>query len=98
MRKSYTKPMIYAESFVLVEHVAACAPLSAGHNQNDIEFCGIVDSGNTSIFLDGVDNCNNQLGPEFTSNSDLLKELLASLGITCYNSAMDTAGSVLFGS
>ena len=85
MKKTYTKPVLYAETFQPVEHIALnCVP-SPNVNATDATACYYQDA-NLSLFNDGVTGCTNE-GWEIEwgeSLTEFLKRMTEG-GMMCYN-------------
>ena len=90
--KTYEKPMLYAESFELVEHIAACSDIyfdKMTHRGFD-KGCafapnGIVDGPMDLVFLSDNSKCN-IVAPNTDDNP------------TCYQGTFVEDGSVVFAS
>lgn len=89
MKKPYTKPMLYAETFELMEHIAACSLDDNVHihvtaRENGPE-CSYTDNGLTlyqsdraaclTTYDEGMDG----------TYADYLESLMKPGGVTCYN-------------
>ena len=91
MRKSYTKPKLYAETFELCEHIANC---TANQSVTTVSYrdgysCTYVDS-NVTLFYAQNGNCDQ--GGWDTDMFDSLDDYLASFGGNrggCYNAFSD---------
>lgn len=62
MRKEYRKPRLYAETFVMVEHIAsgcvgAFPQTDNSHPYHDGSSCLYLDEGNNAYFTMGEDVC-----------------------------------------
>ena len=92
MKKQYQKPVLYAETFALVEHIARCAPPNAEYdraNYGDINSCGFnIGAPGSGMTLFGNDNC--ALAPFLT---DYSMQGAKDAGFQCYNSFFDMAAS-----
>lgn len=93
MRKAYEKPKLYAESFVLTEHIASCRVDGLGTNSaiyatfkngNADGECTFVDS-NLVLFYNS--HCDMDLFDDPSNPS------VDELGIECYN-AFSSAGTL----
>ena len=76
MKKKYTKPLLFVETFELTEHIASNCNVSGRANHTEITSCGF-DNGdpNGMIFLDGVAKCSyDPYAGEYSSNDDLQKD------------------------
>ena len=91
MKKPYEKPRLYAESFALTEHIAACAPNPDGAYASfkDGNTCTYTDA-NLVVFLDAGIGCD--MGLFDDPNNPNLDDI----GMMCYN-AFSTA-DMLFSS
>lgn len=96
MKMEYTKPMLYAETFELMEHITQCANLNSTVNFSDPDnSCGFA--------LNGRDANGNpvapilfQMGLENTSCTDQGDmSLVQTGGIRCYNYFVDE-GTLMF--
>ena len=103
MKKAYTKPKMYAETFQLVEHIAHCSvpdnDLSRATQANET-YCSfnIGYNAGDALFGSGTQSCTlaGLLAAEGLPTSLAGAE---ALGIQCYNSFYDTtAGYTMFGS
>lgn len=87
MKKPYKKPLLFAESFDLLEHIASCAAAD-GHtvvSYRDRNSCSYQD-GDVILFVDkGVNGCQNNYGPFFNDVDDYLASLKIEGGGGCYN-------------
>ena len=99
MKKEYSKPLLYAEKFELVEHIANCnvpnGDFSGANNtSNNIDNCS-YDIGGAVLFKN-YDNC-----ADFWMFSDAgvtpSLEAARDLNVQCYNSFFDP-GYTLFSS
>ena len=86
MKKAYTKPLMFAETFELLEHIASCA---AAEGQTIVTYrdrysCSYKD-GDVTLFNDGVDGCLNNYGPFITSPDDFLASYDPEVSGGCYN-------------
>ena len=87
MKKTYTKPMVYAESFAMLEHIAACtigqgysATLrdTAGDNA-----CAYTDNGLTVFPNEGV--CGGSYNERQYGSWDAYMAAVYGANTTCYN-------------
>lgn len=84
MKKIYEKPMLYAESYELVEHVAGSCALD-GMNQpthRDLSQCGFEVNGGSAIAFQTKSVCLNWWNDDFDAPLN---------DIFCYNTFLDTA-------
>ena len=89
MKKAYAKPMLYAESFTLVEHIASgCAYVTNFGNQCPISEAGVV------FFLSDNSQCNEDAWSMMTfagvdpANATVV-DIIDKVKPTCYNSFAD---------
>lgn len=87
MKKPYSKPALFAESFELAEHIAACSTVNApegfyGTHSEPSLTCQFV-AGGFTLFTDAATGCNQPWGRD-----DI---------IACYDTPNGTPG-VAFGS
>lgn len=90
MKKPYAKPMLYAESFALVEHIAGgCAHVTNFGNQCPISEAGVVffTSEAAGCNGDGISMIEFQYGEGSAANVTV--EQLIGMNIQCYNSFAD---------
>ena len=85
MKKPYDKPRMYAETFQLLEHISSCAVQTGTHpaTYRDGTSCSYSD-GDITIFNNGVNGCENNYAPFFTSVDDFLASLEGE-DAGCYN-------------
>lgn len=86
MRMEYKKPMLYAESFTLVEHISQCAHLNSA-TQGDPDNCAFCLNGpgtTPAIFTENVAACTDKyLASDFPGTGDL------NVQGYCYNQFLD---------
>ena len=93
MKRAYTKPAIYIETFELMEHISKC---SANPDITSVLYrgeydCPYVDS-NMAIFHEGVTGCEMNEGTIDYESFDDFDDFLDSFGVErggCYNSFSD---------
>lgn len=86
MKKTYSKPLLYAERFELVEHIASCA-VAAGvtaATYRDRYSCSYQDGDVVLFNQAGVNNCQNNYAPYLSGPDDFLKSLTEE-NSGCYN-------------
>lgn len=89
MKKKYSKPMLFAETFELVEHIAACEGDLAYQTHHDQGKCAVTLSGKDgsggTIFTASITDC--LTGQVYNPADDPSGELLAILlnQSKCYN-------------
>ena len=98
MKMQYTKPMLYAETFELTEHITQCAHLNSTVNNGDPDQgCGYALNGRNAsgglndgpiLFLMGLEG-----GSSCTDAGD--PSLVNSGGVLCYNFFVDE-GTLMF--
>lgn len=82
MKKTYTKPALYAESFELAEHIASCSVVNRDEN-----YYGTHSSGTASC----VFHANNQI--LFNgSHTGCLEDWSMTMPVECYNTPNGTPG------
>ena len=92
MRKTYEKPLLYAEGFALLEHISAgCAYMANFGNDCQIEVDGI-----TFFTLDA--GCNDQDGFDLLGKEDATLEDFYAINMRCYNSFVDFTTGHFFAS
>ena len=80
MKKTYSKPALYAESFELAEHIAACNVVNRGQN-----YYGTHSSGTAScVFI-----ANNQILFDGT-HQGCVEDWSMSMKLDCYNTPNGT--------
>lgn len=87
MKKPYSKPRIYAESFELLEHIASCSVQTGVTNATyrDPDSCAFEEGG-VALFNDGVKGCTNVIAPFFNGDVVAFVESLdPEAGGGCYN-------------
>ena len=97
MKKPYSKPVLCAEAFELMEHVAGDCIVNddfAGAKHRNSTDCRYTD-GNLALFYSGGVNCDSDLMYGF-SNDEIAQmiagnTLAATLKIKCYNSFLQTS-------
>lgn len=97
MKKAYGKPMLFAESFELVEHIAGDCRVNDNfegakfHNSGECRY----EDGNISLFLSADHLCDSYL----FNNAGLEISIpnVPYLGMKCYNAFLDV-GNHLFSS
>ncbi len=84
MKKVYEKPMLYAESYELVEHVAGGCALDGMNSptHRDLDHCGFKVNGNSAIAFQKDSVCLGWIDPFFNEPID---------DVFCYNTFLDTA-------
>lgn len=90
MKKQYAKPMLYAESFVLAEHISAgCAYITNFGNQCPINEAGVIffTSPDVGCNPDGISMIEFEYGEGSAANATV--EQLIAMNIQCYNSFAD---------
>ena len=94
MKKTYTKPMLYAESYELVEHISSC---KANQDITTVTYrdgnaCTYTDA-NLTLFYPSNSGCTNgYYDPNDDSMYDSFEDYLASFGVDrggCYNAFSD---------
>ena len=85
MKKEYVKPVLFAESFSLSEHIASCVNIASFGAQ---ENCRFDDQNGWVIFMT-QDVCGE--GPEYFTNQGLTPSIenVKDLGVECFNSFQD---------
>ena len=92
MKQAYTKPELYAETFVLVEHVALCSGFDTTPGHRNTTFSSVESgcaymTGDFQLFnvgLEGGSDC------DYPGGSD--PDDWATWKINCYNNPDGTAG------
>lgn len=84
MKKTYSKPALYAESFELAEHIALCSGFKQGvtqitHWSNDTT-CSFTTENSINLFYTGANVCVNQ----YDTASDV--------EVSCYNNPTNGIG------
>ena len=85
MKKVYEKPMLYAESYELVEHVAGGCALDGMNSptHRDLDHCGFRVNGKSgAIAFQNAAVCEGWIDPFFGQPID---------DVFCYNTFLDTA-------
>lgn len=85
MKKAYEKPVLYKESFQLMEHIAGNCIVNdgfAGAHHRRIEDCSYTDD-NLELFYSAGNGCDMSLYPDDVTPGD---GALEKIGIACYNS------------
>ena len=88
MKKEYSKPTLYAELFLLAEHISAGCVQTGLYtpNHSNAWVCSVTDGGGTTLFMEGQERCSveggNQLNPELEGVDEIIAALL---GGQCYN-------------
>ncbi|MBQ9044404.1 MAG: hypothetical protein IJ112_00460 [Oscillospiraceae bacterium] len=96
MRREYQKPMLYAESFTLTEHITSCSRLHSAVNLGDPDNgCGYSLNGPNPGTNDPILFVMDITGSSCTDAGDL--SLVERGGAICYNFFMDE-GTLMFGS
>lgn len=75
MRKAYVKPALFAETFQMVEHIAAGCDMEGSYftaNQNNGFVCSVDDGSGLALFLDNNTACSGQAFDSNDENLDLL--------------------------
>ena len=94
MKKTYTKPMLYAERYELVEHISSC---KANQDITTVTYrdgnaCTYTDA-NLTLFYPSNNGCTNgYYDPNDDSMYDSFEDYLASFGVDrggCYNAFSD---------
>ena len=91
MKKTYTKPMLYAERFELVEHIASCNANKSVTtvNYRDRYTCSYHD-GDVTLFNEGVKDCNSSYDTEsFVSFDEYISSFSNGGYGGCYNAFTD---------
>ncbi len=85
MKKIYEKPMLYAESYELVEHVAGNCALDGMNTptHRDVDTCGFRINGNSAIAFQKESVCTGWFDPLFPDQP--LDDIF------CYNTFLDQA-------
>lgn len=92
MKKPYSKPRVYAESFELLEHIASCAVDPNATNPpsyRDRTSCNYTDGDVTLFNNAGVNGCTNNIAPFFKGDVDLFLESTKGEDGGCYNAFSD---------
>lgn len=92
MRKTYQKPVLYAESYELVEHVAGpcnymdaeTSAIHVSHRDKDRCFFSFVDDPDVQMFVDSNSVCTSPVGEEVYHSSE-----------TCYNGLFSSTGKII---
>lgn len=90
MKKAYTKPLIYVESFEMTEHISkGCGYLTNFGNQCPISEAGVVffTSTGSGCNQDGINMIEFDYGPGSAASATV--EDLIKMNIQCYNSFAD---------
>lgn len=93
MKKAYTKPAIYIETFELMEHISRCSanPDVTNVTYRDSSSCAYIDQ-NMYIFYSSISECaTNETTIDYDDFDDF-DDFLDSFGISrggCYNSFSD---------
>ena len=94
MKKTYSKPVLYAERFELLEHISSC---KVGGNSVSVTYrdgnsCTYTDA-NLTLFYSSNKGCTNgYYDPNDDSMYDSFDDYLASFGVDrggCYNAFSD---------
>lgn len=86
MKKTYSKPLLYAERFELVEHIASCAVATGVTTvtYRDRNSCSYQD-GDIVLFNEaGENNCQNNYAP-YLSGPDEFLDTMKGKDSGCYN-------------
>ena len=92
MRKRYTKPKLYAETFELLEHISSC---TANTNvtvvtYRDMYSCSYNDANVTLFNETGVNGCQNEyFDPSMETWEEYLDSFKPENGGGCYNAFSD---------
>lgn len=98
MKKVYTKPLVYAETFELLEHVAGDCLVNdgfAGALHRSSTTCGYRDK-NVTLFSGDVGDCAmaesmfSFAGVSMPTTAEAANAALAALHMECYNSFLAT--------
>ncbi|MBQ9045718.1 MAG: hypothetical protein IJ112_07240 [Oscillospiraceae bacterium] len=84
MKKVYVKPELYAETFALASHIAACGASPGSYTNADRNYCGFY-FGTQRVFNAGVMDCDLPIDAE-------------DYGADCYNGPFLELPSQPFGS
>lgn len=92
MKKTYTKPQLYAETFELLEHIANCyndGSYTAHHADTPDNYCKIELGKGGSIFIEASPNCADATmpyEPSLDEGGSMLSILLSSMCYTTFDS------------
>lgn len=93
MKKEYTRPILYAETFELVEHIASCktaqqdSSVAIDANYQNPNACHYIDNG-FALFNSDVSGCPSDYDSEsFGSVQEYIDLMLT--GAQCYNAFID---------
>jgi hypothetical protein len=100
MKKGYKKPLVYAESFELIDHIAGECQGLENYVTGDFNIthrnsgeCGIWDA-NIKLFQSGVADCNTKIFENFGMEPTLenAKVIIGAMegGTSCYNAFLGT--------
>ena len=84
MKKTYVKPVLYKESFQLMEHIAGNCIVNdgfAGAHHRRIDDCAYTD-GNLALFYDAGNGCDMSIYPDGVTPGE---GALVELNVACYN-------------
>lgn len=102
MKKTYQKPVLFAERFELVEHIAKICPGMYGHaTHGNIHDCAIMDTETSGVFTSGVSGCTSSTSLT-EDDIDLIEQEYGGSGVwdsisfKCYD--FFTSGGSVFGS
>lgn len=85
MKKTYSKPKLYAESFELAEHIASCSVQQGvtAVSYRDASSCSYAEGG-LALFNVGVTGCPDSYDPESFDSLDEYLDIMTDRS-KCYN-------------
>ena len=96
MKKAYTKPRLFAETFELLEHIASCKTGAGDHaptvSYRSGDACTYTDANLTLFYPENSGCTNGYYDPNDDSMYDSFDDYLASFGVDrggCYNAFSD---------